>query len=679
MASFIGGIDIKEDRQKIAHCRTIVGTPGRILHLINSCILNTEKIKLLVLDEADKLMCDTFQSDIDAICRHLPAKRQCLAVSATFDYGLDRLLSKYMKSPIGVTPHKDAPILLGVKQFCYDLSTGCTDPNAITTTTNSVNEMQAKVKALQTVFGAVPFKQCLVFSNSQSRAESYCNYLTRSGWPADVITGGQEQKVRLDVFRKFKRFQCRILVSTDLMARGIDSENVNLVINVDVPTDSSVYLHRIGRCGRFGSQGIAITMTANDDAMMRFCRLLGNLGGSAMRVLKFDSKKVTDIWTATVMDRAKEAEMFGEICGIDEVSTAIHLELDKVKGTQHGLPMKTSAQRPFEISDGADLAMLKSPQFLNDERPEPDNGQRLELKKNLSPQAEMEAAITDTVELALANIANFVIDKATPPDTVGEKLKSETGTQRNSVPAKRTEAEIMDTNLALLNIATLLIDKPTNATRKTSDAISVDDVFENYSQAIADKDDLFDNYSMAVNCSTISAAITQNENESTKLPAATGDAANAVFLEAIARLNLYTDESKPLDVSDLSTSVKETVGSSTPTSRKSASTGRGKVLQKDTSSSDESMEKINGGWHRDLPENSDETECSDDESSVFVDCETSDDGSESECIAQEDGCAVVQNGVDNSRSKQIWHDQYYRQMHQITDYVNYVRGRYCYE
>lgn len=599
-------MDIQDDRKKIGHCRAIVGTPGRILHLINSCILNTDKIKLLVLDEADKLMCDTFQSDIAAICGHLPAKRQCLAVSATFDYGLDRLLSKYMKSPIGVTPHKDAPILLGVKQFSYDLSTGgsatgdATTTTTSTTTNESVAEMQAKVKALQTVFSAVPFKQCLVFSNSQSRAESYCNYLTRSGWPADVITGGQEQKVRLDVFRKFKRFDCRILVSTDLMARGIDSENVNLVINVDVPADSAVYLHRIGRCGRFGSQGIAITMTANDGALMRFRRLLGDLGGSAMRVLRFDAKLVADIWTTTVMDRSKEAEMFGEICGIDATATDVGLELDRVKGTQHGATMKPST--------------------------------------------------------------------TTTPT--------------------RTEEEIVDTNLALLNIAKLLIDKPAapEVGRKTNDAVA-DDVFESYSQSIGDKDDLFDNYSMAVNCSTISAAITQNDGQSAK-PPATDDAANAVFLEAIARLNLYTDETKPLDASDLSTSVKETVGSSTTTSRKSASSGRANVRQKDMSSSDESMGKMNGGgdggggWHNDLPENSDETDCSDDKSSVFVDCETSDDGTEDdeyECMPQ-DGSLVVRNGVDKCRSKQIWQEQYYRQIHHITDYVKYVKEHgYCYE
>lgn len=273
-------------------CRAIVGTPGRILHLIKNNVLNTDHIGILVLDEADKLMNSSFLADIKNIWGRLNPKRQVLAASATFEGGLDITLTQFMRNPIGVTPKREVPILLGVKQFAYVMPSGDG-----TSELSSMQEMFAKVKAIQLIFSMVPFKQCIIFSNSQSRAESYSNYLSQNGWPSDVITGSQDQNVRLKVFKQFKTFQCRILVATDLMARGIDSENVNLVINLDIPSDSVTYLHRIGRCGRFGTQGMAITLLARDVDLSQFQVLLDSLGGPAMNVTKFPhSKSIENMW-----------------------------------------------------------------------------------------------------------------------------------------------------------------------------------------------------------------------------------------------------------------------------------------------------------------------------------------------------------------------------------------------
>lgn len=279
-------------------CRSIVGTPGRILHLIKNNVLNTDHIGILVLDEADKLMSSSFLADIKSIWRCLNPKRQVLAASATFEGGLDITLTQFMRNPIGVTPKREVPILLGVKQFAYVM------PSADgISELSSMQEMFAKVKAIQRIFSMVPFKQCIIFSNSQSRAESYSNYLSQNGWPSDVITGSQDQNVRLKVFKQFQTFQCRILVATDLMARGVDSENVNLVINLDLPTDSVTYLHRIGRCGRFGTQGMAITLLAKEIELSQFQVLLDSLGGPAMNVTKFPhSQTIENIWTYHSLD-----------------------------------------------------------------------------------------------------------------------------------------------------------------------------------------------------------------------------------------------------------------------------------------------------------------------------------------------------------------------------------------
>lgn len=175
--SFIGGLDIDNDRPKIQNCSAVIGTPGRLLHLIKNNVLNVKTIKLLVLDEADSLMADSFRKDIMAISSRLTPDIQTLALSATFENGVDRQLAKMMQQPIGVTPKREVPILLGVKQFGMVLP----PPVDSTVVRTSMQEMNAKVKAIATIFERVSFKQCLIFMNSNQRAESYGNYLSQNG------------------------------------------------------------------------------------------------------------------------------------------------------------------------------------------------------------------------------------------------------------------------------------------------------------------------------------------------------------------------------------------------------------------------------------------------------------------------------------------------------------------
>lgn len=294
-----------DDRKKLQKCKCIVGTPGRIVHLIKNNVLNTSKIRVVVLDEIDKLLTGSFTADIDFIFNSLPKKKQVIGSSATYDKSVEIAMNDYMKNPIGVTPRREAPVLLGVKQFVYDLE----GENL-----KQMQEMHQKVKVVASILSTVPFKQCLIFSSSQQRAESYSNYLSNEGWPCEVIMGSQEQSTRLDIFKKFKDFKCRILVATDLMARGIDSENVNLVINLEVPNESALYLHRIGRCGRFGSHGIAVTLVHNNFELIKFRKLLGSIGGSEMKVLNFPKNVQSNLWNFG--DPDADLTLYGEISGI---------------------------------------------------------------------------------------------------------------------------------------------------------------------------------------------------------------------------------------------------------------------------------------------------------------------------------------------------------------------------
>lgn len=141
------------------------------------------------------------------------------------------------------------------------------------------------------------FKQSLLFTDSQTKTESYGNYLNTAGWKNEVINGAQEQSHRLDVLEKLIQFKCRILISTDLMARGIDIENINLIVNLDIPRDCFTYLHRIGRAGRFGSYGIAISFVHGEDELEKFEKMLGDMGGKGLKVLKFpEESEPYDFW-----------------------------------------------------------------------------------------------------------------------------------------------------------------------------------------------------------------------------------------------------------------------------------------------------------------------------------------------------------------------------------------------
>ena len=219
-------------------CSAVVGTPGRILHLITAKLLNTSQINLLVLDEADNLLKDSFKKDIREIVKTLNKERQTIVSSATYYDNVDEQLVSFMNDRyIGVTPKKEPPLLRGIKQFA----------SVIPEQSDSMEEMKSKIEEMKRIFKMVRFKQCLIFSNYQTRAESYCNHMKNAGWTIEVITGSQAQATRNKTMDSLKKYKCRLLIATDILARGIDVESIDLIINLDVPWDLTSYLHRIGR------------------------------------------------------------------------------------------------------------------------------------------------------------------------------------------------------------------------------------------------------------------------------------------------------------------------------------------------------------------------------------------------------------------------------------------------
>lgn len=301
---FIGGTEIADDRKKIQSAKVVVGTPGRILHLIKNEIFNISNLKTLVLDEADKLLeGGQMGKDVKAILAIMPKKIQILATTATVTKHLERVMKQVMKNPIGITPKHEIPVLLGIKQFV----------KVLPSESDNIRLMNAKIDELHKIFTRITFKQCLLFTDSQSKTESYGNYLKKRGWKNEVINGAQDQSQRLHVLDKLIKFECRILISTDLMARGIDIENINLIINLDLPFDCFTYLHRIGRAGRFGTHGIAITFVDGENNLKKFQKMLGDIGGNSLKALKFPDESLNyDFWNFKQAD----GDVLGTISGV---------------------------------------------------------------------------------------------------------------------------------------------------------------------------------------------------------------------------------------------------------------------------------------------------------------------------------------------------------------------------
>ncbi|XP_013922832.1 PREDICTED: probable ATP-dependent RNA helicase DDX20 [Thamnophis sirtalis] len=247
---FIGGTPVNQDKMRLKKCHIAVGSPGRIKQLIDLDYLNTSSIRLFILDEADKLLEEgSFQEQVNWIYSSLPANKQMLAVSATYPESLANTLTKYMREPTFVKLNSTDPSLLGLKQY-YKVVNSYPLPH---------KTFEEKAEHLQELFRKIPFNQALVFSNLHSRAQHLADILSSKGFPAECISGSMNQNQRLDAMAKLKQFHCRVLISTDLTSRGIDAEKVNLVVNLDVPLDWETYMHRIGRAGRFGTLGLAVT------------------------------------------------------------------------------------------------------------------------------------------------------------------------------------------------------------------------------------------------------------------------------------------------------------------------------------------------------------------------------------------------------------------------------------
>ena len=245
-----GGTNLKEDihrlRNKTAPVHVVVGTPGRIFDLSFNNIIDLSNCGIFVLDEADKLLSKDFEKTVENIIKHLPSKRQIMLFSATFPLDVRKFQEKYMKDSVMKNLMEELT-LFGVTQYYTYI------------------EEKLKLNCLHTLFQKLEINQTIIFCNTTKRVKLLAKKIIEMGMSCYFIHAGMEQQDRNKVFHDFRNNACRCLVSTDLMTRGIDVPNVNVVFNFDFPKSAETYLHRIGRSGRFGHFGIAISFVTDDD------------------------------------------------------------------------------------------------------------------------------------------------------------------------------------------------------------------------------------------------------------------------------------------------------------------------------------------------------------------------------------------------------------------------------
>lgn len=242
-----GGTSLRDDIMRLDETvHVVVATPGRIIDLMEKGVANVSKCHMLVLDEADKLLSMDYQKALDRIISFLPSDRQVLLFSATFPVTIRGFTDRHLSNAYTINL-MDELTLKGVTQYYAYV------------------EERQKVHCLNTLFSKLQINQSIIFCNSVHRVELLAKKITELGYSCFFIHSKMAQSHRNKVFHDFRNGECRNLVCTDLLTRGIDIQAVNVVINFDFPKTSETYLHRIGRSGRFGHLGLAINLITHDD------------------------------------------------------------------------------------------------------------------------------------------------------------------------------------------------------------------------------------------------------------------------------------------------------------------------------------------------------------------------------------------------------------------------------
>ncbi|KAH3685472.1 hypothetical protein WICPIJ_003555 [Wickerhamomyces pijperi] len=251
-AVFYGGTPIKNDAELLKNPETaphiVVATPGRLNALLRDKSIRLNNVKNFVIDECDKVLEGiAMRRDVQEIFRATPHEKQVMFFSATLSKEIRPICKKFLQSPLEIYVDDEAKLTLhGLQQYYIKLAE------------------KEKNRKLAELLDSLDFNQVIIFVRSTARANQLNEILNSSGFPSICIHSGIEQEERIARYKAFKDFQKRICVTTDVFGRGIDIERINLAINYDLPSEADQYLHRVGRAGRFGTKGLAVSFVSSE-------------------------------------------------------------------------------------------------------------------------------------------------------------------------------------------------------------------------------------------------------------------------------------------------------------------------------------------------------------------------------------------------------------------------------
>jgi len=247
--SCIGGTSVRDDIDRLRDGQqVVVGTPGRVLDMIGKRHFRVDSLLTFVLDEADEMLSRGFKDQIYDIFKTLPPNIQVCLFSATMAPEILDLTTKFMRDTVRILVKKDELTLEGIRQFYV-----------------AIEKEEWKLDTLCDLYETLTITQAIIYCNTRRKVDFLADQMTKRDFTVSTMHAELDQKERDLIMREFRSGSSRVLISTDLLARGIDVQQVSLVINYDLPQNMENYLHRIGRSGRFGRKGVAINFVTNND------------------------------------------------------------------------------------------------------------------------------------------------------------------------------------------------------------------------------------------------------------------------------------------------------------------------------------------------------------------------------------------------------------------------------
>jgi len=248
--SATGGTPVREDIRAIEKgCQVMVGTPGRIYDLMHRGVLVRDHMRVVILDEADQMLEDRFKEQVFCILQMgFPKETRVALFSATMPPDVIEIADKVLNDPVRILIRPEQVTLEGIRQYYVDLE-----------------REDWKYEALCDIYKQLNINQAILYCNKRQRAEWLASKMKEEGFTLECIHGDMDVAERKSRMEDFRKGIVRVLISTDLLARGIDVQQVSLVINFELPIQKENYIHRIGRSGRYGRKGVAINLVTTDE------------------------------------------------------------------------------------------------------------------------------------------------------------------------------------------------------------------------------------------------------------------------------------------------------------------------------------------------------------------------------------------------------------------------------